>query len=240
MTTNIWDHIATQAHRLLISPRPRDLTPSVALVRSLHPTPPATPAAVCAHLDTATTVLPALARHAAAGDRHALLMAAALMRHALRRIADMADPDAYHDSDRDTRDNDTLATFFTVIRTCAEPHILTARYLYGAVLRRTLAARQAGHATAAIRVDPGSAILDRADHGPHYDHTASLIDRARDTGVITALEHTTLTAMYLKTDVLDPAAAATTLGATHAAVARRAQRAIRKLQRHHDHGRAAA
>lgn len=240
MTTNIWDHIAAQAHRLLTSSRPRDLTPAVVLVRSLHPTPPATPAAVCAHLDTATTVLPALARHAAAGDRHALLMAAALMRHPLRRIADMADPDAYYDSDRDARDNDTLTTFFTVIRTCAEPHILTARYLYGAVLRRTLAARQTGHTTAAIRLEPGSPILDRTDHGPHHNHTAALLDTARDTAVITPLEHTTLTALYLHANVLDPTAAAVTLNASPCAVARRAQRAIRKLQRHYSRSTAVA
>ena len=46
--------------------------------------------------------------------------------------------------------------------------------------------------------------------------------------------------MYLKTDVMDPAAAAAALGATHCAVARRAQRAIRKLQRHYDAAAAAA
>jgi hypothetical protein len=183
-------------------------------MRSLHRTTPHTPSALCAHLDTATTVLPTLARYAAAGDPHALLMAATLMRHPLRRIADMADPDGYHNPDRDTRDQDT-------------------RYLYGAVLRRVLAVRRTQQTTAPVRVEPGSAILDQPDYGPSFDRTAQLLAYARDTRVITTLEHDTLTAMYLHTGVLNPAAAAQALDANVGAVARRAQRAIRKLQRHY-------
>ena len=233
MPTTVWDTLAEQAHRLITPPRRGETTASVTLMRSLHRTPPHTPSALCAHLDTATTVLPTLARYAAAGDPHALLMAATLMRHPLRRIADMADPDGYHNPDRDTRDQDTLAIFFTVIRTCAEPHILTSRYLYGAVLRRVLAVRRTQQTTAPVRVEPGAPILDQPDYGPSFDRTAQLLAYARDTRVITTLEHDTLTAMYLHTGVLNPAAAAQALDANVGAVARRAQRAIRKLQRHY-------
>lgn len=233
MPTTVWDNLTEQAHRLITTAHRGDLTPAVTLMRTLHRQPPHTPAALCAHLDTATTVLPALARYAAAGDRHALLMAATLMRHPLRRIAEMADPDGYHTPDRDTRDQDTLAIFFTVIRTCAEPHILTSRYLYGAVLRRVLAVRRTQQTTAPLRVDPASAVLDKPDYGPTFDRTAQLLRRARDSRVITALEHDTLTAMYLHSGVINPAAAAAQLDANVGAVARRAQRAIRKLQRHY-------
>ena len=59
---NTWDHLADQAHVLLTRPRHGDLTPAVTLIQSLHKQPPHTPAAICAHLDTATTVLPTLAR----------------------------------------------------------------------------------------------------------------------------------------------------------------------------------
>ena len=138
---NTWDHLAEQAHRLLTRPRRGDLTPAVTLVQSLHKQPPQSPAAICAHLETASTALPQLARYARSGDRHALLMAAVLMRHPLRRIAEMADPDGYRSSDRDARDNDTLRIFFEIIRTAAEPQILTSRYLYGQTLKRVLKAR---------------------------------------------------------------------------------------------------
>ncbi len=229
----IWDQLTEQAWRLLTRPRRGELTPALTLVRSLHRTAPQTPSAICAHLDTVTSVMPTLARYASGGDRHALLMAAVLMRHPLRRIAEMADPDGYLSTDRDARDNDTLAAFFLVIRTCAEPHILTSRYLYGAVLKRTLILRRKQQDTAPIRVEPGAMILDRADRGTRPNHTAALLDRARQDNVITALEHQTLTAMYLNSDVLNPAAAAEALDANVAAVARRSQRAIRKLARHY-------
>ena len=66
---NTWDHLAEQAHRLLTQPRRGDLTPAVTLVQSLHKQPPQSPAAICAHLETATTALPQLARYARSGDR---------------------------------------------------------------------------------------------------------------------------------------------------------------------------
>jgi hypothetical protein len=230
---NIWDHLTNQAHTLLTQPHRADLTPAVTLVQSLHKQPPTTPAAICAHLDTATTMLPTLARYARHGDRHALLMAAVLMRHPLRRIAEFADPDGYLSTDRDARDNDTLSIFFTLIRTAAEPQILTARYLYGQTLKRVLAVRRAQHKTAAIRVEPGAAILDRTDTATDYDRAARLLQQARDHKVITALEHDTLKALYLHSDIYSPPAAATALGANVGAVERRAQRAIKKLIRHH-------
>ena len=231
---NTWDHLADQAHVLLTRPRHGDLTPAVTLIQSLHKQPPHTPAAICAHLDTATTVLPTLARYARSGDRHALLMAAVLLRHPLRRIAELADPDGYLSTDRDARDNDTLAIFFTLIRTAAEPQILTARYLYGQTLKRVLAARpRSGAPAVAIRVDPHAAVLDRADTGIDYDHTAHLLQQARDRAIITALEHETLKALYLHSDVYSLPGAALALGANVSAVERRSQRAIRKLVRHH-------
>jgi hypothetical protein len=231
---NTWDHLTQQAHRLLTRPHRGDLTPAVTLVRSLHPHLPNTPAAICAHLDTATTVLPTLARYARNGDRHALLMAAVLMRHPLRRIAEYADPDGYHSTDRDARDNATLAIFFTLIRTTAEPQILTARYLYAQTLNRTLSSRpRTGTPAAAIRVDPHATVLDRADNGTNYDHTARLLQRAHDHNIITALEHDTLEALYLHSDVYSLHAAAAALGANASAVERRAQRAIKKLINHH-------
>jgi hypothetical protein len=237
----IWDQLAVQAHQLIARPRRGELTPSVTLVQSLHTRTPDTPSAVCAHLDTATTVLPTLARYARAGDRYALLMCAVLMRHPLRRIAELADPDGYRSSDRDARDNDTLTIFFTLIRCTAEPHILTARYLYNATLRTVLAARpRAGAPAVAVRVDPHAAILDRIDRGSDDDRTVELLATARDRKVITALEYQTLTALYLTADVFNVNAAAHSLGAGAAAVERRAQRAIRKLTNHVDSLAAAA
>jgi hypothetical protein len=231
----IWDQLADQAHRLIAQPRRGHLTPSVTLVQSLHTHAPQTPAAICAHLDTATTVLPTLARYARAGDKYALLMCAVLMRHPLRRIAELADPDGYRSTDRDARDNDTLAIFFTLIRCTAETEILTARYLYNATLRKVLAARPpAGAPAVAVRVDPHAEILDRVDDGADADRPAQLIATARDHQVITALEYETLKALYLNTDTFSLHAAAHTLGANAGAVERRAQRAIRKLANHYE------
>lgn len=232
---NTWDHLAEQAHRLLTRPRRADLTPAVTLIRSLHKQAPESPASICAHQETATSVLPQLARYAHSGDRHALLMAAVLMRHPLRRIAEMADPDGYRSSDRDARDNDTLRIFFEIISTAGEPQILTSRYLYGQTLKRVLKARPAAESPAgAIRVDPHSAVLDRTDLGTDYDHTAALLQAARDQRIITALEHDTLRALYLNSDVFSPSTAARTLNANVSAVERRAQRAIRKLCHHYE------
>ncbi|MDY6869194.1 MAG: hypothetical protein SV966_00960 [Actinomycetota bacterium] len=232
---NTWDHLAEQAHRLLTRPRRGDLTPAVTLVQSLHKQAPASPAAICAHLETATTALPQLARYAHSGDRHAYLMAAVLMRHPLRRIAEMADPDGYRTSDRDARDNDTLRIFFEIISTAGEPQILTSRYLYGQTLKRVLKGRpDAASPAVAVRVDPHSVILDRPDFGSDFDHTASLLQTARDQRIITALEHDTLRALYLNSDVFSPSAAARALNANVSAVERRAQRAIRKLCHHYE------
>ncbi|WP_293003319.1 hypothetical protein [Mycobacterium sp.] len=229
----IWDQLTDQAHRLIAQSHRGHLTPAVTLMQSLHPTTPQTPAAICAHLDTATTVLPTLARYARAGDKHALLMCAVLMRHPLRRIADLADPDGYFATGRDARDNDTLTIFFTLIRCTAETDILTARYLYNATLRKVLATRpQAGAPAVAIRVDPHAAILDRIDNGTDTDRPAALIASARDQQIITALEYETLKALYLNTDTFSLHTAAHTLGANAGAVERRAQRAIRKLANH--------
>jgi hypothetical protein len=236
-----WDQLADQAHRLLTRPHRGDLTPAVTLVQSLHRKPPEAPNAICSHLGTATTVLPTLARYARSGDPHALLMAAVLMRHPLRRIAELADPDGYLSTDRDARDNDTLTIFFTLIRTAAEPHILTARYLYNATLRKVLASRpRTGTPTGAIRVDPHAAILDRTDHGTDDDHTAQLLAQARNRRIITALEYDTLKALYLNSDIFSRTAAAHALGANVGAVERRAQRAIRKLSNHFESTAAAA
>lgn len=237
----IWDQLADQAHRLLTQPSRGDLTPAVTLIQSLHPRAPHTPNAICAHLPTASTVLPTLAGYARNGDRHALLMAAVLMRHALRRIAELADPDGYLSTDRDARDNDTLTIFFTLIRTAAEPQILTSRYLYNATLRKVMATRpRAGTPTAAVRVDPHSAILDRTDNGTDDDHTAHLLSQARDHRIITALEYETLKALYLNTDIYSPRSAARSLGANVSAIERRAQRAIRKISSHFQSAAAAA
>jgi hypothetical protein len=237
----IWDQLAEQAHRLLTVSRRGDLTPAVTLVQSLHEQAPTAPNAICSNLDTATTVLPTLARYARNGDHHALLMAAALMRHPLRRIAEVADPDGYLSTDRDARDNDTLTIFFTLIRTAAEPQILTARYLYNATLRKVLATRpRSGTPAVAIRVDPHAAVLDRTDCGIDDDHAAHLLTQARDHRIITALEYETLKALYLNTDIFSPNAAARALGANVGAVERRAQRAVRKLSSHFESVAAAA
>ena len=232
---NTWDQLAEQAHRLLTRSRRGELTPAVTLVQSLHSELPQSPAAICAHLETASAALPQLARYARSGDRHALLMAAVLMRHPLRRIADMADPDGYRSSDRDARDNDTLGSFFELIRTAAEPEILTSRYLYGQTLKRVLKARPAAESpAAAVRVGPHSAVLDRADLGADLDHPVSLLQLARDQRIITALEHDTLRALYLTSDVFSPSVAARNLGSNISAIERRAQRAIRKLCAHYE------
>jgi len=232
---NTWDHLTEQAYRLLTRSRRADLTPAVTLVQSLHKQPPSSPAAICAHLGTASTALPQLARYARSGDRHALLMAAVLMRHPLRRIANRADPDGYCSTDSDARDNATLAVFFEIIRTAPEPQLLNSRYLYNKTLRKTLEARPAPVSPdVATRVDPHSQTLDRPDFGTDYDHTANLLQLARDRRIITALEHDTLRTLYLNSDVFSPSSAARTLGANVSAVERRAQRAIRKLCTYYD------
>jgi hypothetical protein len=229
----IWDQLAEQAHHLLTRPRRGDLTPAVTLIQTLHPQPPHSPAAICAHMETASSVLPQLARYARSGDRHALLMAAVLMRHPLRRIAEMADPDGYLTSDRDARNNDTLRIFFELIRTAAEPQILTSRYLYGQTLKRVLKTRPTADSTAAAyRVDPHSAVLDRTDYGTDHDYVVAMLDKALASKAITPLEHKTLNAMYVNSGVLSPSTAARSLDSNVEAVQRRSQRAIRKLAKY--------
>lgn len=240
---NTWDYLTNRAYTLLTRSRHSDLTPAVTLVQTLHKQPPQTPAAICAHLDTASTVLPTLARYARHGDRNALLMAAVLMRHPLRRIAAYADPDGYRSTDQDSRDNATLEIFFTLIITTAEPQLLTSRYLYAQTLNRTLNRRsRTGSPAAAIRVNPRAAVLDRPDHDTATDSGRGrrLLDNARHNGVITALEHDTLKALYLRADTYNLPAAADTLGAKAGAVERRAQRAIKKITQYHQRTAAAA
>lgn len=227
-TWNTWDHLANQAHQLLTKPRRGQLTPAVTLVQSLHKELPSTPAAICSHLDTANRVLPTLARYARNNDPNALLMAAVLMRHPLRHIANIADPDGYFSSDRDARDNATLEIFFILIRTAAEPEILTTRLLYSKTLERVLKTRpKAGTPAAAYRLEPQDPALDRACVD-NYDHVAQLLQQALKSEWITTLEHQTLVELYLRSG-LNKAAAAKALGASEGAVERRAQRAIRKL-----------
>ncbi|WP_249383719.1 hypothetical protein [Mycobacterium sp. DBP42] len=234
---NTWDLLAHQAHALLTRPRRNDLTPAVTLVQSLHKEPPSTPAAICAHLDTADKVLPTLAGYARHGDRHALLMAAVLMRHPLRRIASCADPDGYHSSDRDARDNATLDAFFTLINTATDTRKITTRWLYAHTLYRTLNSRsRTGTPAAAYRVDTHTAQRWTNPHiDPHdneqHEQVTHILETARTANVITQLEYDTLNTLYLSGEVYDLPAAADTLGAKTGAVERRAQRAIAKLSR---------
>lgn len=235
---NTWDLLTHQAHALLTRPRRNELTPAITLVQSLHREPPSTPAAICAHLDTADRVLPTLAGYARHGDRHALLMAAVLMRHPLRRIAACADPDGYHSSERDARDNATLDAFFTLINNAPDTRKITTRWLYAHTLYRTLNARpRTGTPAAAYRVDAHTAqhwwsptATERHDN-EHHEQATHILETARAAGVITQLEFDTLKTLYLSGDVYDLPTAADTLGAKAGAVERRAQRAIAKLSR---------
>lgn len=230
---NLWDSLTHQAYNLLTRARPQNLTPSVVLVQSLHKAPITTPSGICSRLADAPNVLPALARHARQGDRHALLMAAVLMRYRLRRIAELAAPEGFDNDDPGIRANDTLEIFFTLLRSAAEPEILTERYIWGNMLRTTLAKRpKAGTFEAAIPTDPQSTIFDRPDYGPDDNPTAAMLQTARDRNVITELEHHTLHVMYLHTGVFNLHAAAHTLDAKATAVERRAQRAIKKISHH--------
>lgn len=225
----IWDQITRQAHQVLTAPRRGELTPAVTLVQSLHRQLPRHPGGFCSHLPTANKALPLLARYARNGDPNALLMATALLRHPLARIATLADPDGYGDTEPDTRDNATLEAFFTLIRATSDTSQLTADYLCTNTLHRVLGARPKPETPAtAIRVDPHSPVLDHVSVDT-YDYPTRLLAQARDHGIITALEHKTLTTLYLSSGTLNPAAAARVLGAKTGAVERRAQRAIRKL-----------
>ncbi|AFV14926.1 hypothetical protein OEM_p200030 (plasmid) [Mycobacterium intracellulare subsp. yongonense 05-1390] len=217
---DVLDALTTQAHTLLTCDnRSTSRSPSVQLARSVHATPPAIPADVRSHLRGAPHVLPALARHAQAGDRYALLIAAVFLRDLLRTIALRAA--GLRGDDIAERTDDALALVFTLLRSAAEPDTLTEP-LIAAQLSKQLQRRHSGP-DAAVLVDPHAPVLDRPSSDLDQDRDAArqLLADARDHHVITALEYQTLAVLYLQRPG--------TLHATHSAVERRAQRAIRKL-----------
>jgi len=112
---DVLDALTRQAYTLLTS---RADTPAVRLVRALHPDPSG-PDAIPDHLAGGNTTpsLSALSRYAQAGDPHALLMAAVLMRAQLRAVTTTAGD---HDG------TDTLTAFWTLIRTAAGIDLHTA------------------------------------------------------------------------------------------------------------------
>lgn len=231
----IWDSLTAQAHALLTSHK--NLSPSVKLVQSLHDQLPATPAAICSHMDCVSKVLPELAQQARDGDPRALLLAAVLMRAPLRKIAHFADPEGYHSSDFDVCHGETLTIFFEQIRR-ADPQILNARYLYGQTLKRVLGGRpRTGTPAAAERVDPQSALaeylFERVDNGPEGSNLSYVLKSAVDKKVITPLDHLTLTTLYLSFGRYSLNEAADELDAKPKSVERRAQRAMRKLAAHY-------
>lgn len=221
----LWDVLPNYAHIILTSTHRADLTPALKLARSLHPTPPAAPAAILTSLDAAPHALPALARFAQAGDRHALLMAAVLMRGRLRAIAGRLSA-----GDDNDRAEDVLLTAFALLRTSAEPDMLTEPFIAAQVAKR-LRERPSGP-DAAIPCDPDASVFNRP--APEFDQplrrATQLLDSARAKQVITDLEYRTLRALYLQSDTFNLYAAAGTLQASAAAVERRAQRAIHKLR----------
>ncbi|SIC62258.1 Uncharacterised protein [Mycobacteroides abscessus subsp. abscessus] len=247
---HLWDSLTAQAHALLTSHK--HLTPSVKLVQSLHAQPPATAAAICSHLDTASKVLPELAQQAHDGDPHALLLAAVLMRGPLRKIAQFADPEGYHTSDFDVCHNETLAIFFDLMRR-TDPQFLNSRYLYGKTLKYVIKGRpRTGAPDSAHRVDPHSYLAaylfdsgeeDRraagvrrvggVEVGAAGSNLAYVLKSAVDKKVITPLDHLTLTTLYLSFGRYSLKEAAVELDAKPKAVERRAQRAMRKLVAYH-------
>ena len=86
------------------------------------------------------SVLPGLAAGARGGDQRAMVLAAALMRPCLRRIAGWADPDGFDRTDPDARASFTLEAFYNVLvsqgQCDGEP--LTSRVVYRLVLRAVL------------------------------------------------------------------------------------------------------
>lgn len=224
----VWDALAGRAYSLLASNNCTAATPSVRAVRALHSQPPNFPATIGTHRSETSAVLPVLARYAQAGDPHALLMAAVLVRDQLRAIAT-------HLGGGDDATSDTLAAFFTLLRTAAEPHTLTERSVAAQVLRCLYTA--ASGPESAVPLEPHAPAFDRPQPSApdQRARAARLLEHARDQGVITALEHHTLAALYLA-GTGRPAAAAPTLHASASTVERRAQRAIHKLAlayRHH-------
>lgn len=217
---DVLDALTAQAHALLTSDnRSAGRSGSVRLARSVHATPPATPADVRSHLRATPHVLPALARHAQAGDRYALLIAAVLLRDLLRAIARRAA--GPRGDDIAERTDDALALTFALLRAAAEPDTLTEP-LIAAQLAKQLQRRHSGP-DAAVLVDPHAPVLDRpsGEADPDRDAARQLLADARAHHVITALEYQTLAVLYLQRPG--------TLDATTSAVERRAQRAIRKL-----------
>ena len=228
---DVLDALAAQAHTLLTSnDRSAGRTPSVRLARSVHATPPATPAGIRSHLKDAPHVLPALARHAQAGDRYALLLAAVFMRDLLRAIAQSAGDDP---SDIDERTEDALALTFGLLRAAAEPDTLTEAVI-AAQLSKRLQRRPSGP-DAAVPVDPHAPVLDQPSPAPdqHRNAALHLLADARAHQIITALEYQTLHALYLHAGTFDPRAAARTLAAKTETIQQRSRRAIRKLAEHY-------
>ena len=179
-------------------------------------------------MDDVPHVLPALARHAQAGDRHALLLAAVFMRDQLRATASNAARAVAADIEDVL--SETLAATFDLLRTAAEPDVLTPR-LVAAHTAKRLHARFSGQ-NATVPCDPHAPVFDQPTTSQPDDGarpTEQLLADARAQHVITALEHRTLTELYLSASTASPATAAQTLCATTSAIERRAQRAIRKL-----------
>ncbi|WP_083650231.1 hypothetical protein [Mycobacterium syngnathidarum] len=179
------------------------------------------------HLRDASHVLPALARHAQAGDRYALLLAAVFMRDLLRAIAQRAGGDI------DERTEDALALTFALLRAAAEPDTLTEAVI-AAQLSKRLQLRHSGP-DAAVPVDPHAPVFDQPIPEPdQHRHTAlHLLADARAHQIITALEYQTLHALYLRTGTFDPRATARALAATTETIQQRSRRAIRKLAEHY-------
>ena len=155
---DVLDALTAQAHTLLTSDnRNAGRSGSVRLARSVHATPPATPADVRSQLRDTPHVLPALARHAQAGDRYALLIAAVLLRDLLRTIAQRAA--GHHGDDIAERTDDALALTFTLLRAATEPDTLTEPVI-AAQLSKQLQRHHSGPDDAVL-VDPHAQVLDR-------------------------------------------------------------------------------
>jgi hypothetical protein len=224
MTTTIWDRLNRDAHRVITSTTIHHHCKATQLVRDLHPLLPATPTDIITDAAAVNLVLPDLAELARRHNRHAPLLAAALMSRqlcAITRYCSRTDA-AVTDDDAHT----TLTHFWSTLVTVTTP---TTRNLYAYTLKHVLDDRRAS------RAEPTPAAWNIAE--PHCDadyttiDTASLLDAARHAGIITALEHRTLRTIYLTdNDTIDLRAAAHILGASTTATARRAQRAIAKLR----------
>lgn len=215
---SVWDALTQEVFALISS---ANCTAPLRLVRSLHPELPSSPDAIIGQLGGCPAVLPVLARSAQAGDRHALLVAAVLMRDRLRAIATNAGD---HDG------IDTLAAFWTLVRTAAEPDTLTEQSVAHALTKR-LQRHQA--AVVVEPHDPHAAVFDQADTEPDcHAQAAQLLTHAHTHHVITALEYRTLTVLYLQ-GIGSLTVATQTLGASASTIERRAQRAIRKLNEHY-------